>query len=142
QEAREQKAAYDKARDALGRGDGRSVQNGKLGVDLALQTCNLRNQSQLTQSALRRAGNRNCLEIGGVWIDERFDADKTTVTVKAMSDAYFRILERHPVVEEVFRLGNHVVWVTPSGPALIVDAHDGKDKLSDDEIDKLFVAKK
>jgi Ca-activated chloride channel family protein len=42
----------------------------------------------------------------------------------------------------VFRLGNHLVWVTPSGVALIIDANDGKDKMSDADINKLFVAKK
>jgi hypothetical protein len=32
--------------------------------------------------------------------------------------------------------------VTPNGTALVIDTNDGKDKLSDEEIDKLFVAKK
>jgi Ca-activated chloride channel family protein len=142
EEKKNQKEAYDQANAALGKNQKAQVQNGKLGVDLSLQTCNLRNQSQVTQSAVRRAGNRTCMEIGGVWIDEGYDADKPTLAVKAMSDAYFRILERHPEVKEVFRLGNHLVWVTPSGTALVIDANDGKDKLSDEEIDKLFVAKK
>ena len=42
----------------------------------------------------------------------------------------------------MFRLGNHLVWVTPSGTALVVDSADGKDELSDKEIDKLFAARK
>jgi Ca-activated chloride channel family protein len=62
--------------------------------------------------------------------------------VKAQSDAYFRILERQPQVRDVFRLGNHLVWVTPSRTALVIDTSDGKEKLSDAEIDKLFVAGK
>jgi Ca-activated chloride channel family protein len=86
--------------------------------------------------------SRNCLEIGGVWIDEGFDPKMTTLTVKAMSDAYFRILEKQPKIKEVFQLGNHLVWVAPSGTALIIDCTDGKEQLSDEEIDKLFVAKK
>jgi Ca-activated chloride channel family protein len=64
------------------------------------------------------------------------------VTVKAQSDAYFRILEKRPEVKDVFQLGNHLVWMTPNGTALVVDANNGQDKLSDAEIDKLFVAKK
>ena len=82
------------------------------------------------------------LEIGGVWIDEGYETKMPTVAVKAMSDAYFRILERHPETKEVFQLGNHLLWVTPNGSALVIDTTDGKDKLGDDEIDKLFVAKK
>ena len=43
----------------------------------------------------------------------RYKADTKSVTVKAQSDAYFRILEKHPEMKDVFRLGNHVVWITP-----------------------------
>jgi Ca-activated chloride channel family protein len=34
------------------------------------------------------------------------------------------------------------VWLTPSGTALVIDTSEGKEKLSDEEINKLFVAKK
>jgi Ca-activated chloride channel family protein len=77
-----------------------------------------------------------------VWIDEKFQAKMPTLVVKALSEAYFRILELQPQMKDVYRLGNHLVWVTPSGTALVIDASDGKDKLSDEEINKLFVATK
>jgi Ca-activated chloride channel family protein len=141
-QAKEQKAAYDEARKLLLDRQTDGVQAGKLGVDLSCYNANLRNQNQLTQTALRRVASRNCLEIGGVWIDEEYDAKMPTLAVKAQSDAYFRILERQPQVKEVFRLGNHLVWVTPNRTALVIDTSDGKDKLTDEEIDKLFVAKK
>src|SRR5262249_42597391 len=142
QEAKEKKKAYDEAREALGRKQNLDVQAGKLGVDLSVQMNNLRNQTRLEYTAQRNVGGRNVMEIGGVWIDDGFDAKMPVVTVKAQSDAYFRILERHAKVKEVFQLGNHLVWVTPNGTALVIDTNDGKDKLSDEEIDKLFVAKK
>ncbi len=107
-----------------------------------MQTNNLRNQSQLEQTACRNVSGRNCLEIGGVWIDEGSTPRCRRSTVKALSEAYFRILERHPQVKEVFQLGNHLVWVTPSGTALVIDTSDGKEKLTDAEIDQLFVARK
>ncbi len=141
-EAGKQKKTYDQARLALAREHREEVQAGKLGVDLSIQSNNLRNQSQLTAIALKRVAGRNCLEIGGAWIDEDFDAKMPVVIVKAMSSAYFRILDRQPQVKDVFKLGNHVVWVTPNGTALVIDTNDGKDQLSDAEIDKLFVAKK
>ena len=72
----------------------------------------------------------------------RLDGKMTAVTVKAMSNAYFRILERQPNIREVFQLGNHIVWVSPSGTALIIDQGDGREELPDAEIDRLFVAKK
>jgi Ca-activated chloride channel family protein len=141
-EAKDKKDAYDKARDALAKKRQADVQAGKLGVDLSLQMENLRNQSRLEYTAPRNVAGRNCIEIGGVWIDDGFDAKMPMVKVKAQSDAYFRILERQAKVKDVFQLGNHLVWVTPNGTALVIDTSEGKDKLSDEEIDKLFVAKK
>jgi Ca-activated chloride channel homolog len=133
--------AYDETKDALAKGKQAEVQAGRLGVDLAVQMNNLRNQSQTEFTALRQVNGRNCLEVGGVWIDEGFTPKTSYVTVKAQSDAYFRILELQPKVKDVFRLGNYLVWMTPSGTALIVDGGEGKEKLGDEEINKLFVTK-
>ena len=80
------------------------------------------------------------MEIGGLWIDEAFDAKMPTVTVKAMSKAYFRILERQPKMRDVFRLGNYIVWVAPSGTALVVDRNNGQEEMADADIDRLFVS--
>lgn len=141
-QAREQKATYDHAQQLLQRGAKDAVQAGKLGVDLSVQMQNLRNQARLEQTAVRTVFGRSCLEIGGVWIDEGFDPKMTALVVKAQSDAYFKLLEQQPQLREVFRLGNHLVWVAPSGAALVIDTGTGKDKLSDDEVSQLFVAKK
>jgi Ca-activated chloride channel family protein len=118
------------------------VQAGKLGVDLSLQMQNLRNQSKLDQSALRQVNGRTCMELGGVWIDDGFNAKMEVVTLKAQSNAYFKLLEKQPKMKEVFKLGNHLVWVTPNNTALVIDTSTGKEELSDAEIDKLFTAKK
>jgi Ca-activated chloride channel family protein len=141
-DAGEKLNAYELARRSLGQGKQSEVQSGKLGVDLSCQTWNLRNQTRLEYRAQRNVAGRNCMEVGGVWIDEGFTDKTKFVAVKAQSDAYFRILERHKKVKEVFQLGNYLVWVTPSGTALVIDTSEGKEKLTDEEIDKLFVAKK
>jgi len=142
-DAQEKRQAYYQAWQALQRRDRDAVQKEKLGVELSCQMNNLRNQTRLEQTAQKRvANNRNCVEVGGVWIDDGYNAKVPTLVVKAMSDAYFRILERHPEVKEVFRLGNHLVWITPSGTALVIDTSEGKEKLSDEEIEKLFVIAK
>jgi Ca-activated chloride channel family protein len=141
-DALEKKATYDRARRLLREKEMTAVQAGKLGVDLSVQTQNLRNQARLEQTAVRNVFGRNCLEIGGVWIDEGFDPKLTSLIVKAQSDAYFKLLELQPKLREVFRLGNHLVWVTPNGTALVIDTSTGKVKLNEDEIAKLFVAKK
>jgi len=142
EQAAEKKQNYDKARELFAKHDREGVQANKLGVDLSIQTNNLRNQSKLEQTASRLVFGRTLIELGGVWIDEGFDPKMPTLTVRAQSDAYFRFLELHPRMTEVFRLGNHLVWVTPSGTALVIDTVTGEEKMTDDNIQKLFVAKK
>jgi Ca-activated chloride channel family protein len=116
------------------------VQAGQLAVDLSVQSNSLREQTRLTQTATRTVAKRQCIEIGGVWIDDALDPKMKTVSVKAMSAAYFRMLERHPQLRDVFRLGNFVVWVTPSNTALVIDQNAGQEEMSDPDIDRLFVA--
>jgi Ca-activated chloride channel family protein len=141
-EAKDKKAAFDDAERFLRAHKSEEVQAGKLGVDLSIHTANLRNQARVEQTANRQVQGRNVLELGGVWIDEGFDPKMNVVTVKAQSDAYFRILEKQPQVKDVFRLGNHLLWVTPNGSALVVDTTGGKETLDDETIDNLFKAKK
>ena len=111
------------------------------GVDFAVQNNALRFQNRLSNTANRFTQGRNLLDVGGIWIDDRFDAKAPTVAVKAQSKAYFRILEAHPEMKDVFRLGNFVVWISPSGTALVIDQNDGKEKLDDAEIAALFAKK-
>jgi Ca-activated chloride channel family protein len=141
-EAKARKDAFDQANAAFRSGHYAVTQREKLGVDLSLQTANLRNQCRLEYTAQRNVQGRNCMELGGVWIDEKFDPKLKAVIVKAQSNAYFRMLERQPKVKDVFQLGNYVVWITPSGDVLVIDGKNGKEELSDKEIDALFVAKK
>jgi Ca-activated chloride channel homolog len=116
----------------------RSNQAGRLGVDLATASNDLRTQERLTLAANRQVQGRNCVEVGGVWIDDQYTATTKTLTVKAQSDAYFALLARHPDLKEVFLLGNHTVWIAPSGTALVIDAGSGQEKLDEKEIEALF----
>jgi Ca-activated chloride channel family protein len=140
--AKSVKEANDQALANNRSGQYRLNQVDKHGVELSCYTNDLKNQCRVTQTAQKRVASRNCMEIGGVWIDEDYTAKTPTVTVKAQSDAYFRILEKQPQVKDVYQLGNHVVWMTPNGTALVVDTSEGKEKLEDAEIDSLFVALK
>ena len=132
-------ALQNQAQDELRRGAFRNTQEGTLGVNLSLNNTQLRNQSQTSQTATRWLGTRNALEVGGIWIDEAYRSDMKSVTVKAQSAAYFRLLERRPELQKVFAIGNHLVWVSPSQTALIVDCDNGSEELTDAAIDALFV---
>ena len=133
----QQKQTWDESNAAFkGKKDG--YQSGQLGVDLSRAATALRNQDRVSLTANRRVNGRNCLEIGGVWIDDAYKTDTDSVTVKAQSNAYFRILEKQPGMKDVFRLGNNLVWVSPSGTALVIDQNSGKSDLGDSEIDAIF----
>jgi Ca-activated chloride channel family protein len=134
-------AAPDPVLTALRSGRLADLQTGKLGVDLAVQLQKLRQQDRVAATSARQAAGRTCLEVGGVWIDEGFDARMPSVVVKAQGKAYFRLLERHPEIKEVFQLGNRLIWVTPSRTVLMIDAAGGKEDMTDAEIDRLFVVK-
>ncbi|HEV3146313.1 MAG TPA: VIT domain-containing protein [Gemmataceae bacterium] len=139
EEAKQQKGAYDQAHQRFERSAWKETQSGKLGVDLSVCANQLRCQDRLSATAQRQCNGRNCVELGGVWIDDGFDPAMKPVVVKAQSDAYFRILEKFPKMKDVYRLGNYVVWVTPAKMALVIDTDDGVDKLSDEEIENMFV---
>jgi Ca-activated chloride channel homolog len=138
----EARSALDQAKAAIQGNQLSQVQQGKLGVDFAVQNNGLRFQEQVGAKANQFVQGRNVLEVGGVWIDVGFDPKMEIVSVKAMSDAYFRFLERHPEIREVFQLGNYIVWVTPSGKALVIDQSAGQEEMSDAAIDGLFFAAK
>src|SRR5262249_55928125 len=131
---KDDKETYDRGNSALRAGDKNGFQAGKLGVDLSIQSNNLRCQERLSLTANRQANGRQVLELGGVWIDEAFKPDTATVVVKSQSDAYFKILEKYPAMKDVYRLGNHVVWVAPSGTALGLRQNDGKEQPTDAEL--------
>lgn len=114
------------------------TQQGQLGVDYAYQLNNMKNQNQQSRGAQRSANKRSCIEINGVWIDEEFKKDTPTLNIKTMSNAYFKLLEKKPEMKEVFSLSPALVWITPSGTALVIDPKDGKEEITDEEITKLF----
>ncbi|MBM4069301.1 MAG: VWA domain-containing protein [Planctomycetes bacterium] len=140
--ALESKKALDKAKMLFDRRDFDGVQTGKLGVDLSVRMNELRNQTRTVRTATRLANGRNCLEVGGVWIDDGFNPKMKIVAVKAMSKAYFRILELQPRMREVLSLGNYVIWVAPSGTALIIDLNSGREEMPDADIDRVFTRAK
>jgi Ca-activated chloride channel family protein len=141
-DAAARRANFMEAKKALAEHRLDSVQGGKLGVELSLDSNALRNQTRLARTAVKNVAGRNCLEYAGLWIDEAFDSRTPTLIVKAQSEAYFRLLERHPNLKEVFQLGNALVWIAPSGTALIIDPGQGKEKLADADIDALFQSRK
>lgn len=147
QQAKAEADSYRQAQQnyAAGRADRKELdknQKGKLGVDLAIASNNLRSQSRVSLTVNRQVNGRTLVDVGGIWVDQELKAETKEIVIKAQSDAYFRILEKQPLMKDVFRQGNHLVWITPSGVALVVDPLHGKEQISEEEITALFLAKK
>src|SRR5262249_53345669 len=117
-----------------------TAQTGKEGVDLALQLDSLKSAAQVSVGGTRQAAGRTFGQLNGGWTDLGLMAGMKTVKVKLLGDAYFLLLKKRPELKEVFRLGSRIVVVTPSGVALVIGDEDGK--LTDDEVEGLFAAKK
>src|SRR5262249_47318826 len=116
------------------------VQQGQVGVDFAVMNNALRAQNQLSRVASRNVQNRNVVDVGGLWNNGGFNPKMEAVTVKAHSEAYFDILKAHAEVKDVYTLGNYVIWVTPSGKALIIDLNAGLETMPEAAIQRLFTA--
>ncbi len=116
-------------------------QAGRDGVEMAVQLDALRRQTHVSGET-RQAAGRTCRRVNGVWIDTGYESSRSALKVKALSEAYFHLLTRHPELKEVFQLGTEVIWMTPSGQALIIQQKEGCEKLSEEAIDALFVIRK
>ena len=139
--AKETKAAFDQAKTALAQGKYKLTQAGQLGVDLSVQSNQLKDQTLVARTAQRQVAGRTLIEIGGVWIDQSFEPKMPTVIIKAFSPAYFQLLEKQPRLKELFQLGNYLVWVAPSGSALVIDLAHGEEKWEEAKMTKLFKEK-
>ncbi|HEY61235.1 MAG TPA: VWA domain-containing protein [Anaerolineae bacterium] len=61
---------------------------------------------------IRNIGARTFVYSNGVWMDTAFDPDKmTTVKVAFLSDDYFRLSRKYPVLSTAFSLGDGVIAV-------------------------------
>lgn len=122
-------------------GPGRMLreESGKGAVDVARALARLKDAASEDPALLKSAGGARFLDLGGVWVDEFFQGkDKNPlVTIQYLGDAYFRILELRTEMKEIFALGDRIVFVTPSGKALVID-EKGKETLTDEEIRDLF----
>jgi Ca-activated chloride channel family protein len=136
------KGDLDRAKDALRRRDQNAVQGGKMGVDLSVQNQNFRDQTTVSETAIKQISGRSMIEVGGVWIDEGFLKTMPTMIIQAQSDAYFRLLEKQPHLRKLFGLGNYLIWVTPGNTALVIDTQEGKNTISDKEIEQMFAPSK
>ena len=140
--AMDAKGDLDRAKDALRRRDQNAVQGGKMGVDLSVQNQNFRDQTTVSETAIKQISGRSMIEVGGVWIDEGFLKTMPTMVIQAQSDAYFRLLEKQPQLRKLFGLGNYLIWVTPGNTALVIDTQEGKNTISDHEIEQMFAPNK
>ena len=79
-----------------------------------------RRDKEADSSMVRHIGDRLFTLIGGRWVDSKYKKDMKTVKVAFASDAYFKLLEKHPDLKPCFALGERVTIVLDDGTAIVV----------------------
>jgi Ca-activated chloride channel family protein len=126
---------------AAGPAQGRGMtaaRSGKSAVDLAQQLAALKAGDQAGPSGdVRLVGGVRFQQIEDVWVDDRFTKTTHTFRLRSLGAGYFVLLKLHPELKDVFALGRRVVWVSPSGTAIVIDTK-GQENASDDTLGRLF----
>jgi Ca-activated chloride channel family protein len=118
-----------------------TARSGKSAIDLAQRLAALKEGDRPETSAdVRTVAGVRFQRAGDVWVDDRFDPSARTLILRPLGAGYFRLLERHPGLKDILALGRRVVWVSPSGTVLVLDTN-GRDKVSDEALDRLFDTK-
>ncbi|HVE41149.1 MAG TPA: VIT domain-containing protein [Planctomycetota bacterium] len=118
--------------------------DGKAGVDVAERLRRLKQAEQAVDPSLaefRKAAGTRFFLYNDMWIDEKFDATADMTTVKFGSEAYFKLIEKAPQLVEALKLGTKIVITTAEGNVVAI-CGAGAEKLTDAQIDAVFVAKK
>ena len=117
-------------------GDFARAQYGAEAVEAAKSIADLKRAERPTGLAVKKVGERTFEYWSGFWVDRQYKTDMTTVEVKYLSDAYFKILAAAPELKDVFALGDRVVVVL-KGKALVIQA-EGKEDMSDKDVADLL----
>lgn len=106
--------------------------SGQHAVEYATQLGRLKKANEAV-SAARTIGGKTFLHVDGIWIDETVTPDVKPVELKYLGSAYFKLLELRPELKEIFALGEHVLWVSPTGQAIFITT-EGRDEVPEEEL--------
>jgi Ca-activated chloride channel family protein len=90
------------------------------------------NEDGVRRSLVRRVGERSFYWYAGFYVDGNYTDKLPTIRVKYLSDAYFKLLEKHPSLKDVYALGDRLIVVL-NGTSLVVD-DGGKEQLAEEEM--------
>jgi Ca-activated chloride channel homolog len=98
-----------------------------------------RKKDEETARRVRTVNNRAFYQQGPVWTDSTYDPakQKTVVRVKLYSDAYFALTRRDAAFAKWAALGENVLIAAANGQA-VQFGNDGKEKLTDAEVDSII----
>jgi Ca-activated chloride channel family protein len=118
--------------------------DGKAGVDVAERLRRLKQAEQAGDPSLaefRKAAGTRFFLYNDMWVDEKFDATADMTTVKFGSEAYFKLIEKAPHLIDALKLGTKIVITTAEGNVVAITG-SGAEKMTDAQVDAVFVAKK
>jgi Ca-activated chloride channel family protein len=114
--------------------------DGKAAVETASYLRKLKEAERADTGKLavfRKAAGTRFFQYRNLWVDERFQETHAVTSIKFGSAAYFRLVELHPELVEVLKLGEAIVFVTAPGKALVVSGK-GDEQITDAKADALF----
>ena len=89
-------------------------------VSESIQEYRRRDKDVGDRSVVRHIGDRLFTLIGGRWVDSKYKKEMKSVKVAFASEAYFKLLEKHPDLKPCFALGERVTIVLDDGTAIVV----------------------
>ncbi len=117
-----------------------STRSGAGGVAVAKKVKDKREKEVLDRDAgsgVVRAGGRTFVWRDASWVDADYRGASRMLRVKYLSPAWFAVVRLHPELREAMSIGERVVVQIVAGKAVVV-AEDGRESLTDAEIDRFF----
>ncbi|MCD6406081.1 MAG: VWA domain-containing protein [Planctomycetes bacterium] len=137
--ATDEKVPLEKLISAVAQEQGMAEVSGKQAVAASEALALARKTDRVARSRLvRKASDRNFINIDGVWIDEDATNDLEVVKCKFASDAYFKILESAPELKEALMLGERVIIV--AGKYCLIIDDEGRENADDETIKAVIKA--
>ncbi|MCB9477869.1 MAG: VWA domain-containing protein [Deltaproteobacteria bacterium] len=122
--------------EALDKLRGFKSETGARAVDAARRVQQMKDEDRAEETLLSKTvdGRTFVLMMDGAYTDTRATGKEKILEIKAMSAAYFRLLELKPELGKFFALGGRVLVVTKDGYGIRVGDDRGRENVSDEEL--------
>ncbi len=112
--------------------------SGKQAIDLAEQVAAFKSSNSGLARDVRTIAGRRFRKAGNYWVDQTYKPRTPIVHIRFLGKAYFALAAEHHELGPILALGREIIWVSPSGKALMIDTQ-GDDDMPGPAREALFV---